>query len=142
MRRAKDSAGFTLIELMVVVAIIGILTTIAYPSYQNSVRKTNRAEAKTELADAAQRFQRCYTATGKFNDASCTVYTATSGGSSLTTRGSGFYTIKLATAPAVSATTFMLVATAVKTPQKEDTANGCNILSLDQNGNKLPAACW
>jgi type IV pilus assembly protein PilE len=50
-------AGITLIELMIVVAIIGILAAVAYPSYQEHVRKSNRAEAQAFMMDIAQRQQ-------------------------------------------------------------------------------------
>ena len=53
----KQVRGFTLIELMIAIAIIGILAAIAYPSYQNSVIKGNRANAKAFLMDVAQREQ-------------------------------------------------------------------------------------
>lgn len=53
----KQARGFTLIELMIAIAIIGILAAIAYPSYQNSVIKGNRANAKAFLMDVAQREQ-------------------------------------------------------------------------------------
>ena len=49
MRKAKKQFGFTLIELMIVVAIVGILTAVVYPSYTNFVFRSNRAEAQTEL---------------------------------------------------------------------------------------------
>ena len=49
--------GFTLIELMIVVAIIAILAGIAYPSYMDQVRKGNRAKAQAFLMDVAQRQQ-------------------------------------------------------------------------------------
>ncbi len=49
--------GFTLIELMIVVAIIGILTAIAYPSYQQYVIRANRTVAQAEMMDIANRQQ-------------------------------------------------------------------------------------
>lgn len=58
--------GFTLIELMVVVAVIGIIAAIAYPSFQDSVRKTRRADAKAVLAELAQFMERTYTENNSF----------------------------------------------------------------------------
>lgn len=58
--------GFTLIEIMVVVAILAILASIAVPSYQNSVAKSRRADAQAALQGLAQAMERHYTSTGSY----------------------------------------------------------------------------
>jgi len=65
--------GITLIELMVVVVIIGILAAIAYPSFQEQVRKTRRADGKAILMQTAQQLERCYTRFASYDDAGCSV---------------------------------------------------------------------
>jgi len=60
------SKGFTLIEVMIVVAIVGILAAIAYPSYSEYVRKTQRAEASSVLLEAAQVAERRFSQTGAY----------------------------------------------------------------------------
>lgn len=120
--------GFTLIELMIVVAIIGIIAGIAYPSYMESVRKSNRADAKAELSDVAQRLQRCFTAYSAFNHDSCAVYKAISGGNKITSR-EGMYRVS----GDVKVTTFSLIATpAVGSVQAMDSK--CAAFNLNQAG--------
>lgn len=58
--------GFTLLELMIVVAIVGILASIAYPAYQDSVLKGRRAEARTALLELMQQQERYMTQRGTY----------------------------------------------------------------------------
>lgn len=62
----RVASGFTLIEVMVVVVIVGILAALAYPSYRESVRKGNRAEAKAALMESAQALERYYSINGRY----------------------------------------------------------------------------
>ena len=65
--RVRGGRGFTLIELMITLAVIAILAAIAYPSYQDSVRKSRRADAKSVLLNAAQWMERFYTENNRYH---------------------------------------------------------------------------
>ncbi|MGJ7519263.1 type IV pilin protein [Variovorax sp. LT1P1] len=62
----KDERGFTLIELMIVVAVIAVLSAIAYPSYQEYVMRSRRAEAQSLLNEAAARQERWRAQNGSY----------------------------------------------------------------------------
>jgi type IV pilus assembly protein PilE len=83
----RSDHGFTLIEVMIVVAIIGILSMIALPSYQEHIRRSKRAEAEGILMEAAQYMQRYYSANDRYTatvgtTTTETEQTVTSGGAS------------------------------------------------------------
>jgi type IV pilus assembly protein PilE len=126
----NKSKGFTLIELMIVVVIIGIFSAIAYPSYTEHVNKARRAEAQTALLQGAQELEKYYSANGR--------YTAAAGGTTLptvypTTAGDGgntYYTLAASTVINPSATTFVLVATRANIM----TSDKCGDFQIDQAG--------
>lgn len=71
----RSALGFTLIELVIAIAIVGILSAIAFPFYQEHITKTRRAEAMAALTSAASAFERYRAAGGRFSYADACVST-------------------------------------------------------------------
>ncbi len=65
--------GFTLLELMMAIAILAILVAIAIPSYSQYVTRTNRVDARVELETVAQELERCFTLNSDFGHEDCSV---------------------------------------------------------------------
>lgn len=122
--------GFTLVELMVVVAVIGILASIAYPAYQQYVLRANRAEAQSIMMETAQFMERYFTTNGTY--AGAAVLSDVSPQNS--TGGARRYTIALVS----TATTFGLTATRVNAQLNDN----CADLTLTNTGAQGPAGCW
>lgn len=129
----KKTRGFTLVEMLIVVAIIGILAAVAYPAYMDSVRSSRRADAMVELNDIAMRLQRCYTTNAKYNSAAgvCLVKDDVTSSDGLKS-AEGYYLVK---ATSVAATTFVLTATPVA-GRTQDSDKKCKKFKLDQSGQK------
>ena len=133
------SRGFTLIEVMIVCAVVAILAAIALPSYLTSVQKSRRTDAKSALLAAAGQMERYFTERGTYSTAtlgsgSTDVYPSTS--------LNGYYTLSLAN---LTATTYTVRAA----PAGQQTGDPCGTFTFTDQGAKdvaggsKPASdCW
>lgn len=128
----RGMAGVTLLELMIVVVVVGILAAIAYPSFQEQVRKTKRADGKAALMETAQELERCYTRFASYTAAGCGVALPRNS-------DEGHYVIAF---DASAASSFTLSAT----PQDDQTHDSCGALTLTnagvQGADGDPDDCW
>jgi len=151
--RIIRSRGFTLIELMIVVAIIAILSAIAYPTYVNYITKTRRAAATACLSEYANYMERFYTTNLRYDQ-------DTSGTSNDVTKvildcaaqsqTGQYYSYASAAAPPLSQTAYKIIATPKDIQLARDTT--CGILGIDQSGQRFYkgtskdaaglAVCW
>lgn len=133
---SKNGAGFTLIEMMIVVAIIGILAAIAYPSYQSHVERTRRALGQADLLELAQWMERRYS-TGfdyRVSDADPELPFNTS------PRDAGATAYNISFDGAVKRAEFKLQAV----PTSMQNSDSCGTLTINQQGARTPldAGCW
>jgi len=134
--QSRRPAGFTLVELMIVVAIVAILAALAYPAYTGHVLKARRAQAKADLVEYAQLAERWHTVNNTYQGFSLPV-TQSPREPGATAR----YALALDN---VTATTFTIVATA----QGDQAEDRCGNLSINQAGVKTSsgpaplADCW
>jgi type IV pilus assembly protein PilE len=129
----KRLAGFTLIESMIAVAILGILISIAYPSYTNYVKQAKRADGKSALLNAQM-------AQEKYRTTHTTYGTTLEAIDVSGTSPDGYYTIAIAGTP--NATTYTMTAT----PRSPFTDSTCGTFAVNQDGKAYTgyasADCW
>ncbi len=138
----RDARGFTLIELMIVVVVVAILSTVAYPSYHEFIVKSKRAEGKAALLEAAQSLERHFTNYNTYPSNLTTAGVRTFSGDNA---AKAAYTIAIAAGTTGSlASSFALTAT----PANGHADPKCGNLSIDQLGRKgetgtmTVAECW
>lgn len=130
--------GFTLIELLIVMIVMGILMTIAYPSYKSYLMRSRRADALQTLSQDQLILERCYSANFSYN-AACGALPAFPQAST-----QGFYSIAISNR---SASTYTLTATPVGT-QVEDTTcasimvNQANVKTATDSSGTAQTVCW
>ncbi|MFC5473522.1 type IV pilin protein [Paraherbaspirillum soli] len=147
----KNSRGFTLIELMVVVVVIAILAAVALPSYRSSVMKSRRSSAQAALLDLASREERYYTANNTYaSDLPTLGYPA--GSTTVAVPDSNNYFYDLA-APTLTkdaggaVTGFKLQAAPANSQTKDTTCGTYTFTSLGLRGNQDSSgtaltSCW
>lgn len=132
--------GFTLIELMIVVAIVAILAGVAYPSYSAYIQRAHRTDAKTALLENAQFMERNFTVAGRYDQDSAGANISLPVTQSPRS-GTAIYNIELS---AVGTSSYTLSASPVAGgPMANDS---CGVLSVTQTGAKtdddINVDCW
>ncbi|MFP3852277.1 type IV pilin protein [Pseudomonas sp. W5-01] len=128
----SKSKGFTLIELMIVVAIVGILAAIAYPSYTEYVRRTHRTEIAGLLMEQSQILERAFTKTGSYLN--------------VPVAGNAWYNVAIAYSNATTGMDFTLTATPV--PASMMNGDKCGTFQITNTGVRTNSTglsnkdCW
>jgi type IV pilus assembly protein PilE len=131
-------AGFTLIELMIAVAIVAIVAMIAIPSYKAQLVKGRRSSAEAALLDIAQREQQYLLDARGYAYSVTALYSVAALNAAIPVNVLNYYTISFAPPPLVGPPTF----TALATPIAGTAQAGDVTLTIDQTGAKAPANIW
>ncbi len=141
--RVPRNSGFTLIEMVVVVAIVAILTMIAYPSFMQSVRKSKRTDAQTALTRASNNLERFFGTNGTYTTDTSQLGLLIDGGTAYS--DSSHYIITVTAGATGIGSSYVVTANATPGDMQADDT-GCTALSLDSRGRRTPdptaSLCW
>lgn len=119
----KKLQGFTLIELMIVVVVIGILAAIALPSYQSYVERSKRGAAQAALMEAAQIMERHFTSNNSYLNADISNVSADRYSISLSIHKASAFTVKAV-------------------PSGSQSGDSCGTMTVTHTGQRTPPSCW
>lgn len=132
----RHARGFSLIEVMIVVAIVGILAAVAYPSYQQYIRRANRADAQAAMLEVAQWMERRFTTSQRYAPADGNFTASLPFAQSPRTGGARY---NLTAVVGGTGQTFTLTAT----PAGGQVGDDCGVMTINQQGATTPAVgCW
>lgn len=138
--RRFNAKGFSLIELMIVVVIVGVLAAVALPNYRNYLIRSSRSAVQTELLELASIQEKIFLNSNNYSPNVTTAYNGTSAGGLGRTSGTskdGKYTLSLDIT--VPSQTFILTATPVAGSSQDGDGN----LSISESGQRLwNGAAW
>lgn len=133
---SHKQTGFTLVEVLITIAVVAVLIVIAVPAYTTYITKSRRSDGQSALLDMSNRMERYFTENNTYVGATPTALGVG------TTSPSGHYTLSV---PTATATTYTLQATPIGAQLQSDTQ--CGTLSYDYLGTKGSSAgtvanCW
>lgn len=134
----RRDRGFTLIELMVVVVVVGILAAVAYPSYKTYILKGHRSSAQAFLMDAAQRQQQYFLDNRTYATSLGALFGTATEAAAVPGEVSKYYGTPVIATTAGPPPTFLITAT----PQGSQATNNEQAMSINQAGLKTPSDYW
>ena len=136
-------AGFTLIETMVTAGIIALLAMMAFPSFVQSLRNSNRSDAQAAIARVSINLERFFATNGTYTTNSALIGLQMDEGNAVS--DADHYVITVAAGPTGIASSYVVTATAAADSGQTHDA-GCTTLSLDSVGQRIPdpndSRCW
>lgn len=128
---------------MIVLAIVAMLSIVAYPSFMQSVRKSKRTDAQTALTQASTGLERFFSTNATYTTDASTLGLKMDGGSAYS--DNGHYVITIAAGASGIGSSYVITATA-KTGDIQEKDTGCTTLTLDSVGRRTPdpadSHCW